>query len=111
MITISAHNKQGEPREMWLLVLFGLLQLADAWTTLLPGPGQYEANPVMNWLFALASPFVVIVLVKSCLIVSATLFYNYSRHEWALRQVGCRVLLMSLDAAYFAVVARNFLYS
>lgn len=88
-----------------LLILFGVLQLADVVTTLRAfarNPAAYEANPALRWLMRLLGPLPALIVVKAVAIAAVvTLGLTHPRAPVALAITG------ALCAFYIWLVWNN----
>jgi hypothetical protein len=73
----------GRTRALGLLVLFALVQVADAWLTVV-GVNRYgvgaEANPLLALPIVLFGPAAALTVAKSLAVFGATVLYSLSRH-------------------------------
>ena len=70
-------------RAIGLLALFALVQVADAWLTVV-GVTRYgvaaEANPLLALPIVLLGPAAALTIAKSLAVFGATVLYRLSRH-------------------------------
>ena len=73
----------GRTRALGLLAFFALVQVADAWLTVV-GVNRYgvgaEANPMLALPMLLLGPAAALTIAKSLAVFGATVLYRLSRH-------------------------------